>query len=410
MQEAQYCTFRPLISTYAEDTLHNALFSGSTRTRLTIHFGSKIVPFRKFDANSGTMRACGMRAYGACGHGVVGRSAGRQGGRARGRRVGAMEYFISHQTALEFWKAAQASVALEGKRLRKNPPIKPVDGKELHVSNPWNLTTPMHILISNKNVRRVNESLQYHIASRQFPTGSFIQVDSKLAVSSPELCFVQMASELSLIELIELGYEFCGRYRLEENNKKGRGFRDDLPLTSVNKLDSYLSRVAGLKGSKNARRALRYLADGSASPMESALTMLLTLPYKFGGYGLPMPLLNCPVQVAKDAKKTSKAKLYCDLYWPEEQVDVEYDSDAYHANPARISKDAIRRNALTSAGVTVITLSRKQINNTAELHRVAVDLSKLLGKRLVYKMPEFTMRHAKLRSHLLPKVPQERLW
>ena len=322
-----------------------------------------------------------------------------------------MEYFISHRTALEFWKAAQASVALEGKKLRKNPPTKPMDGKKLHVSKPWNLTMPIHILVSNKNARRANESIQYHIASRQFPSGSFIQVDSKLAVSSPELCFVQMASELSLVELIELGYEFCGSYRLEENNKQGRGFRDELPLTSVVKLDSYLSRVAGLKGSKNARRALRYIADGSASPMESALTMMLTLPYMLGGYGLPMPLLNCPVQVAKDASKiTRKAKLYCDLYWPEEQVDVEYDSDAYHANPSRIAKDAIRRNALISAGVTVITLTRMQINNTAELHQVAVDLSKLLGKRLVYKMPEFTMRHAKLRSHLLPKVPQERLW
>jgi len=320
-----------------------------------------------------------------------------------------MEYFISHKTALEFWKSAQANVALEGKKLRKNPPTKPMDVKELQSSNLWNLTMPIHVLVGNKNVRRANENLQNHIASRQFPSGSFIQVDSKLAVSSPELCFVQMASELSLIELIALGYEFCGSYRLEENNRQGRGFRDDLPLTSVAKLEAYLSRVAGLKGSKNARRALRYITDGSASPMESALTMMLTLPYKLGGYGLPMPLLNCPVQVTKDASKTTrKAKLYCDLYWPEEQVDVEYDSDAYHANPSRIAKDAIRRNALTSAGVTVITLSRMQINNTAELHRVAVDLSKLLGKRLVYKAQEFTLRHAKLRSQLLPKVPQER--
>ena len=285
-----------------------------------------------------------------------------------------------------------------------------MDARELHKGNPWDLATPLHILVGEYNARKATKSLQCHIASRQFPNGSFIQVDSKLAVSSPELCFVQMASELSLIELIALGYEFCGSYRLEENNRQGRGFRDDLPLTSVAKLEAYLSRVAGLKGSKNARRALRYITDGSASPMESALTMMLTLPYKLGGYGLPMPLLNCPVQVTKDASKTTrKAKLYCDLYWPEEQVDVEYDSDAYHANPSRIAKDAIRRNALTSAGVTVITLSRMQINNTAELHRVAVDLSKLLGKRLVYKAQEFTLRHAKLRSQLLPKVPQERL-
>ena len=351
-----------------------------------------------------------------------------------------MEWFISHKSALEFWLKAQTTEALAGKRLRAcKAPTKLSDTRGLrdkglhaeglrdsglraegphaegphvegshvegsHVENLFGLSKPLHILVGDSNARKVTKSLRCHIDSRRFPGGSFIQVAPGVNMSSPELCFAQMANELTLIQLVLLGFELCGSYRLDNEGESERGFRNAPPLTNVTMLSSYIAKCDGLRGIKNARRALRFIADGSASPMETALTMLLTLPYKLGGYGFPLPLLNCPVHVPVNNRRIkAKSKYYCDIYWPDMQVDVEYDSDYYHTNDERIAKDAIRRNALSSVGVTVVTVSRMQINSTAELRSVAVVLGRLFNKQLKCPLPEFTVNHAALRNQVLHK-------
>ena len=312
-----------------------------------------------------------------------------------------MEWFICHQSALEFWRKSLAKEALAGKKVQpRSLSTKPMVIKGYPVEDSPGLSMPIHILVGSENARKVSKRYTSHISSGQFPSGSFIKAVPGLIVSSPELCFIQMASELSLIKLIMLGFELCGTYRLDPANEPERGFRDDQPLTSVAKLDTYVAKATGLKGRTKARRALRYIADNSASPMETALAMLLTLPYQLGGYGFPMPLLNCRIDIKTDVRRAAnKSRLYCDLYWPDMQVDVEYDSDTYHAKPDRIAKDATRRNALISVGVNVITVSRRQIVNTGELRKVAEVLGKLLGKRLQYPK-KFLMQHALLRQEL----------
>ena len=308
------------------------------------------------------------------------------------------------------------------------PQAKPLDVEELHAENFWGLTMPLHVLVGNSNARKATRNLHCHISSGEFPDGSFVRLGSGLVVSSPELCFLQMASELPLVDLIALGYELCGGYRLVEDREEGKGyragspmdsagippgieagkqemgFRKDLPVTSVGSLVSYASKATGLKGYKNTLKALRFIADGSNSPMETILAILFVLPYRLGGYGFPKPLLNHRIEVPISARKAAgKSKYYCDMYWPIGKVAVEYDSDAYHTGPDRIAQDAIRRNILSGMGITVVTVSRRQVMETPKMYGVAVLLSKLLGKRLQYPAKEFTYRHAKLREQLLPK-------
>ena len=232
-------------------------------------------------------------------------------------------------------------------------------------------------------------------------------MDSGLAVTSPELCFLQMASELPLVGLVALGYELCGGYRLDPESAKDKGFRIDRPLASVESLSSYVARTSGSKGNKNALKALRFIMDGSASPMETILAILLVFPHRLGGYGFPKPLLNHRIDASASVRKaTGKSNYYyCDLYWPDEKVDVEYDSDVYHTGSNRIAQDAIRRNALSSMGITVVTVSRRQVVDTLKLRELAEELSKLLGRRLRYTITEFSYRNAKLLEQLLPKLP-----
>lgn len=322
-----------------------------------------------------------------------------------------MPWYISHRSQLEFWREASAKDALAGKKTRAlKLPARPADARELRRENPWGLSTPLHVLVGSANARKVASSLCCHMCSGQLPPGSFIDGGSGALISSPELCFLQMASELSFVDLVVLGFEFCGSYRLDKKREPIKGFHNDQPLTSVAQLSLYLEKAAALKGSLSARRAVRFIADGSASPMETVLTLLLTLPYKMGGYGLLMPLLNHTIEVRASARRASgKKRFRCDLYWPDRQVDVEYDSDAFHAEARQAAKDSDRRLILSSMGISVIPVSREKIMNAAGMHEIAIVLAELLHKRLQYPKREFLTRRYALRHHLLP-VGESAFW
>ena len=183
---------------------------------------------------------------------------------------------------------------------------------------------------------------------------------------------------------------------------EGMGFRGDSPLASVASLGSYAARAAGKKGRKNALKALRFIENGSASPMETVLAILLVLPYRLGGYGFPKPLLNYRIEIPASIGKTAgKSKYYyCDLYWPDRKVDVEYDSDTYHTGSERIAQDATRRNALSSTGITVVTVSRSQVIRGSKMREFTEVLSKLLKRRLQYSKAS-AYRQSKLLGQLL---------
>ena len=317
-----------------------------------------------------------------------------------------MEWIISHESAIEFWRNANKENIRNLKKLQVlKPPVLPLDTKKAEDEKYHNLSIPLHVLVGSDNARKVTRSLKCHISSGEYPYGSFAMMPSGLIVSSPELCFLQMASKISFIELVRLGYEFCGSYRLD----KRKGFIGGMPqLTNISKLNSYIQKSTGSHGRKTAIKALRFLIDGSASPMETILTMLLTLPYKLGGYGFPKPQLNYRIEVSDKVtsskiKQTSRPTFYCDLYWPDKKIAVEYDSDEYHSGAFRIEKDAIRRNALESVGVRMITVSRRQLTDATKMREISEVLSRLLGKRLKYVEKEFISLNAELMRQLLPE-------
>jgi hypothetical protein len=138
--------------------------------------------------------------------------------------------------------------------------------------------------------------------------------------------------------------------------------------------------------------------------MESILTILLCLPHGLGGYGIKLPLLNHRIDLGKSARRiTDKSFCECDLYWSEEKLAVEYDGEVFHTGIENISKDSTRRDALIAMGVTVVTVTKWQINNSKELNGIAQLVGKRLGKRFRYKDPEFTRRCLKLRKSLLER-------
>jgi len=240
------------------------------------------------------------------------------------------------------------------------------------------------------------------------PDGCFVNAGNGLFVSTPEFTFLQMASKYPLPKLIALGLELCGTYSLPD--KEVSGANQDASdqtlynlqrLTSKRRLTAFVGRMKGWSGQRLAAKALCYIVDGSASPMESIVFMMLCLPYRYGGYGLPMPELNGRIDPDKNVKRFAGREFYRgDLFWRQAKVVVEYDSDQEHADKIRIAKDAIRRSDLTLCGILEVTVTREQAKSVMLFDKIARQLAVRMKKELRYKEPGFSVARRELRRSL----------
>ena len=208
-----------------------------------------------------------------------------------------------------------------------------------------------------------------------------------------------MAGELSFPRLVKLGYELCGTYALRP--QEPGGFVPRKPLTSLERLRAFVDAAPNLRGVRAARRALDYVLERSASPAETNLSLLLTLPTSYGGYALEFPQLNARIELSElAARECGRLFCRCDLYWPDVPLGVEYNSDRYHVGAERIDRDAVRMNALGSMGVQVVTVTRPQLLDAERFDDTARIIAKYLGRRLRIRVADFAQRRARLRREL----------
>lgn len=173
------------------------------------------------------------------------------------------------------------------------------------------------------------------------------------------------------------------------------------PLTTVDQLLAFVQGTPNAHGRAKALRVLSYLQNRSASPMESALYMLLCLPNSLGGYGIPAPQFNYRINIPQRFRKLAdRSYCECDLCWPDANLCLEYDSELHHADLERRQSDARRRNTLLSMGCTVVTVTYDQVANGESLNRLARQTAKRVGKRLRLNDPDFTRAHLALKAEL----------
>ena len=317
-----------------------------------------------------------------------------------GIRIIHMNLLISHGSALEFWRnhSTRAINLAKNGRQQTAPTDAPNQKEVVSIARTLGLSLPVSVTVGDAQVRRLSQTIKPHLLTSPLPRGSLLDLGEGTLVASPELCYLQLAEQLSLIELVKLGMELCGSYSLAVDETKG-GFINRPPLTTVSKLATYIERFSGKHGRRLATQALQYLADNSASPMETKLTMLLTLPYRLGGYRFPMPTLNARIVPTKTSKlSASKSHYFCDLYWPNFSLAVEYDSDSFHTGAERIADDSKRRNSLSALGITVITVTNRQMSGITEFRNVARHIASFMGRRLFgTHKPEFNLAQQKLR-------------
>lgn len=292
-----------------------------------------------------------------------------------------MKLFVGHASALECWRAEDASnrSKLPRARLLRLPAGQRPGIQEIELLHRQGLvlSTPTHVLVADAGMRSRNQYVVCHVHPGEFPRGSFVRLSEQVFIASPEYTLLQLATKVPYPRLLELVLEFCGSYRrLPEG-----GFCKRDPLIRPAILKSFTDRAEGMSGVVEMRRALRFAVAGSESPMETVVVILLCLPLRLGGYGLPLPQLNRVVGVPMRPGSPVMKDLRCDLLWPDARLAVEYDSNEQHTGAERISHDAGRRARLAERDIEVVTLTWKQVNNLVEFDVVAKLLAKRLGKR-----------------------------
>ena len=122
---------------------------------------------------------------------------------------------------------------------------------------------------------------------------AFIDIGGGVAISGPELLFVELAGELPPIVCIILGHELCGSFGRDAKDPRNGDVTYDLPpLTSVERIRRFMEQADHIRGVKQARTVLSRLADNAWSPTESIIAAFMVAPMDGMGYAFDALELN----------------------------------------------------------------------------------------------------------------------
>jgi hypothetical protein len=183
------------------------------------------------------------------------------------------------------------------------------------------------------------------VASHQSSRGSQVVIFQGVRVSCPEQAFIDLATEIALVDLVVLGDSLVSKRR-----------------TTPGALIAAATAWKG-KGGRLARRAARLVRAGVDSPMETRLRMLMVLA------GLPEPVVN---HIEYDAMGAWSKRF--DLSYPDLKLIIEYDGRQHADDDRQWARDIERREELDGDGWRLIVIRSKGIY--VEPHRT---LERIVG-------------------------------
>lgn len=328
-----------------------------------------------------------------------------------------MKLYLGPESSLEvirYLRSTYADDELNGKTVRKASPNDCISTEramdELDASAQLllgNLSRPIHVFVDERAKTNRTERLVTHVFSMKIPYGAFIDIGHKVCICSPRFTCFLLASQLSEVQTILLGMELCGRYSYCQEDIPGHkdgalGCAFELPpVLKAKQFEMFASRLKGYRGAVVTRKVMRWVLDNSASPMETAVYLMLCLPKRLGGYGLPQPMLN-PKLIISNPDGTKER--YPDLFWENAGIDVEYNSDTEHSGEWARYRDSKREVELVVANVTVLPLTRLQVMDEAEFDVFAKGLRRLLGVRARGADASWVQKRSELRHLVLPNT------
>lgn len=167
-----------------------------------------------------------------------------------------------------------------------------------------------HVTVLRQEDRRRRPGIVSHVAR----PGARIRVVRGVRVSAPLQMFVELASMLSLVDLVVVGDALLKTFGFE-----------------VEELLSWCAASVD-RHAPAARVAAGFVRAEVDSPMETRLRMLIVLA------GLPEPIVNHKIHDAR-----GRVLMRLDLSYPALRLIVEYDGRQHLDDPAQVKRDRERR-------------------------------------------------------------------
>ena len=319
-----------------------------------------------------------------------------------------MDTLLSHTTALELLRShAPLRRLARFARTGAEPPALPPTSEDVRsITQRFpGLTLPLHVTLSNKNSRGPRDLVTAHVTEVPLPHDSTIVVAKGIRCVSPEHLVVQMASALSLLELVFLLGEMLGTYAICPSHEDGMLARET-PLTSKERILTHLDALGPARGTSLVRRALSLACEGSASPYETKLSMRLGLKPALGGYHLNVLAMNEPVKVARfgsgldvGVRKPDVLLGACEASAPYSGVSFDYNGRV-HEIPGSLERDVRRQNELLAIGFKNYVLTKALYDDLDYMDDIVARARADLGLPRLHLMRDESARRRRLRLAL----------
>lgn len=257
----------------------------------------------------------------------------------------------------------------------------PSAGEVVSVADELGIITSdsLEVLVGSQENRRTTGKLTTHLWTVTPPEGSFYALGDGAYLPTPCFCLLQQARELHLIQLCQmLGYYLGTEQIVRVKNGVTRKVALP-PLTTEEELTHYLQSAKGIKGVLALREALRYTCANAASPQETNLQLMLTLPIAYYGFGLKPPIMNYEVELHALARTLyPHEKCYIDLCWPDAKRGLEYQGEEHKD---QLGADYARFLAIDAEGHSVRYLAKEQLQSPAQMQYIARYIAEGIGSR-----------------------------
>ncbi|MCI8367839.1 MAG: hypothetical protein HFJ66_09650 [Eggerthellaceae bacterium] len=262
----------------------------------------------------------------------------------------------------------------------------------------------IHIQALRENRLRGAGIACHEIARGRMPD-TFLLLGHGTLCPAPEELIFQLCQSEDFVSFLKKSYELCGCYSVPAATNQEQRLRQALPLTTPEAVQGHLVQLGPVKGKVAAQKALCYVLPNSASPMETYLVILLILPPRLGGYGFPPPKLNWKITPPRTAANRHPQPFYLDVFWPEFNLALEYDSDDHHfADRESAYRDADRRAILKQMGIEVISVTRGQIQSIPKMDNVARAIAAHMGRKIRLNREGYQDKRLQLHAQLFPRL------
>ena len=197
------------------------------------------------------------------------------------------------------------------------------------------------------------------------PPKSFVRISPEIAISSPELLFLEMGSVMTPVIQALLGYELCGGFSRDPLSPRDGDVTHFIrPASSVSRLRAFLDQSRNVRGLGQSERVLGWVKDNAWSAREAIIGMLMAMPASESGYGFSDIILNDRIGVGPGATRVP------DITIGRTGVHVNYDGEVHLSDRERYVDDRRRDRELAARGETVLVVTKEDLNQQGGLDRV----------------------------------------